>query len=57
MSTMRVLRVYSHSVTLGLCMAAIMAATSLGAVKGLEGDLMTLLSVGSGLINGAAGVF
>ena len=57
MSTMRVLRVYSHSETLGLCMVAIMAAASLGAVKGLEGDLKTLLSVGSGLINGAAGVF
>jgi hypothetical protein len=38
-------------------MVAIMAAASLGAVKGLEGDLKTLLSVGSGLINGAAGVF
>jgi hypothetical protein len=38
-------------------MAAMMAAASLGAVKGLEGDRMTLLSVGSGLIKGAAGVF
>ena len=33
-----------------------MAATSLGAVEGLKGDLMTLLSVGSGL-KGAAGIF
>jgi hypothetical protein len=41
-----------HAQPLGLRMAA----TSLGAVEGLKGDLMTLLSVGSGL-KGAAGLF
>jgi hypothetical protein len=44
-------------VTLGLRMAAMMVDASLGAVKGLEDDLMTLLSVGNRLINGTAGVF
>jgi len=42
----------AHAQPLGLRMAA----TSLGAVEGLKGDLMTLLSVGSGL-KGAAGLF